>query len=163
MKTRPDYQDAYNHMRKTRETFYQGMYPEAQVNALLDREEEVVIAESIRSGRNVAEHVYGLATQMGYVPKPAQQGAGTEEQQAWKDRQATVDAFRKDNEFPDVARLEQAKTDSKVGDGTYNRGGNARTMKGEQVFEQLPKAKRMQLFADPDKFRQFVLTGSLEI
>ena len=162
---KPDYEDAYTHMRQSREKFYQTMYPGHDVTALLDREEEVVVAETLRAGGNVAERVYKSAIEMGYTPKEAREAAeeNSEEARMFRERKARVEAFRKDNEFPDVARLKEAKSDSKLGDGTYNRGGNARTMKGEQVFEQLPKAKRMALFADPDKFKQFVLTGELEV
>lgn len=160
----PDYQDAYTHMRSSRQKFYENIYPGQDVSALLDREEEVVVAETLRAGGNVAERVYEMAKSLGYTPKQAKGAAGdselSEEQRIRRER---VKEFRRDNEFPDVNRLKAANAGSNLKGGSYNRGGNAQVLKGEQVFDQLPKARRMELFADPEKFKRFVLTGNLEI
>lgn len=164
----PDYGDAYGHLRKSRETFYKNIYPGKDIQPLLDREEEVIIAETLKAGQNVPQRVYEMATQLGYQPgDPATEVGETHEDPALSEearvRRERVKQFRSDNEFPDVDRLKAAQKNQPLQGGSYNRGGNAKVLKGQQVFDQLPKAKRMEIFADPERFKRFVLTGNVEM
>ena len=166
LKEKPDYADAYAHMRKSREAFYQNAYPGQNIVALMDREEEVIVAETLHSGGNVAQKVYDMATQFGYQPKEVESEGVVYDPDRLAEsevRKERIRQFRADNESPDINKLKAAQKNAPLRGGTSNRGGNSKVLKWQQVFDQLPKAKRMEIFADPERFKRFVLTGNVEM
>ena len=72
----PEYDDAYNHLRGNRESFYKAMgYTPADIQQVLAQEEFNVAYQLVGKGRNVAEAVVEMARSAGWKPQAAQNGA----------------------------------------------------------------------------------------
>lgn len=70
MKTTPDFQDAYNHLRANRSEDLRilGAQP-AQIDQVLLQEEVSIASAALRDGKNPVETIYNLAKRHGYTTK----------------------------------------------------------------------------------------------